>query len=275
MKTILETSPQKQLEEFLLNYNKIQPIDLDKAKKDIMLLIKYYRGTPEVRDELVDLIRLENQWYSALENDQIDYSVYNDKYYFADTWACWSVYSRIYLKNIQKNEYLKHILTTNCKSILDLGCGIAYSTAALKELFPKMDVNCTDLENTKRYKFCKEMSKKYDFNLYPSLTKISKPIDLIFASEYFEHIEAPGDELDEIVNKFNPKYLILANAFNTRSVGHFIKYKQGGVTCLDQKEATKHFNYRLREMYGYKKLYLGFWNDRPNVWERNDIFYQR
>ena len=76
-------------------------------------------------------------------------------------------------------------------------------------------------------------------------------------------------------SKFNPKYLILANAFNTRSVGHFIKYKQGGVTCLDQKEATKHFNYRLREMYGYKKLYLGFWNDRPNVWERNDIFYQR
>ena len=53
--------------------------------------------------------------------------------------------------------------------------------------------------------------------------KNEKNIDLVFASDYFEHFESPIKHLNEVL-KVNPKLIVVANSFGSVSVGHFNIY---------------------------------------------------
>ena len=89
--------------------------------------------------------------------------------------------------------------------------------------------------------------------------------DLIFASEYFEHIEKPIEHLSDILKNCNPKYLLLANTFNQPAIGHFIEYSHKGKKYIG-KTISKMFNETLKEN-GYMKIKTKLWNQRPNYWK--------
>lgn len=99
------------------------------------------------------------------------------------------------------------------------------------------------------------------FSLAPDVQKLSRKIDLVFASEYFEHIEKPVEHLIDVLNAVSPKYLVIANSFGTTSVGHFFSDKRAG------RQVSRVFNAALRE-HGYEKVKTKCWNDRPTFWKR-------
>jgi len=258
---LLTEKPRYLLNNFLETYNNIYPIDFQKAKTLIKEATQYYNGKISIPPYVK---KLEEQWYNSLSNNHIDYSVYNDEYYFTDIWSCWHLYSRKYILSIKQDVRIFDYFHENVNSIVDLGCGIGYSTAMLKQMFPKANVYGTNLASTKQYNFCYQMSKKYDFELVCDVKDINKQIDLVFASEYFEHIEDTIDHLQTVINTLNPKCLFLANSFNTQSLGHFTRYK-----CYDQNIVSRKFNNVLKNN-GYITMKTKLWNNKPRLWIKNE-----
>jgi len=183
---ICNKRPSEQLEEFLLLYSEINPIDIDKARQ----LIKDARAHYDKKSVSKYQVDLEVRWYDSIEQNNPDYSIYDDEYYFTDLWVCWVLFSRGYLrtlihpKSLNENARIYDLLM-DTKSILDLGCGLGYTTATLKQIFNKAKVFATNLEGTKQYIFCAVMSAQFDFKLVPDISHIRQDIDLVFASEYF------------------------------------------------------------------------------------------
>ncbi len=220
--------------------------------------IKYYIGN---REKLREFQILENIWYDSLIENEPDYSIYNNPNYLADLWACWVVYSSKYLKLIKsKIDLFKDIDIIN-----DLGCGFGYTTASLKFLFPEAKVYGTNIENTHQYNIAKYYSEKYNFEVIPSIFKTNKS-NLIVAFEYFEHFERPIEHLLFIIKSNEPKYFIIANSFNAKSIGHFNFYYFNNKKYTG-KEISIIFNKTLRN-YGYEVVKTGFWNNRPIIWEK-------
>lgn len=225
---------------------------------------------------------LTEQWYYHLSIEDLDgaYQVYDDDYYFTDLWNCFVTYSRPYLKNILKLDLYKSIKKS--KVVVDLGCGVGLTTSMLTCIFPNAKVYGTNLKNTKQWNFCKKMSRKFDFKMIENVKQIKENVDVAFASEYFEHILSPIEHLDEIITNISPKYFIIANSFNTHSIGHFNEYiekrkyieKKKSLTpddeiVIDQKNISRKFNNYLKSK-NYSKIKTKLFNNKPNVWMRND-----
>ena len=102
---------------------------------------------------------------------------------------------------------------------------------------------------------------------YRAAILISSSFALIFASEYFEHIERPVEHLINVINTNKPKYFLIANTFNQPAIGHFDTYKHY-LDSYNGKETSKLFNNTLKEN-GYKKINTKLWNQRPNYWKLN------
>ena len=164
-------------------------------------------------------------------------------FYFAEVWKCWILYSKKYLKDIQKPNSLHDTSIykdmSDVKTILDLGCGMGYTTAFLKLLYPQAKVLGTNLEDTLQYKLATELGKKYSFEIVEDLPNLQT--DLVFASEYFEHIEKPVEHLRDLLQKNKPKYLLIANTFNQPAIGHFENYLDKDKTFTG-REISKLFN---------------------------------
>lgn len=246
---ILEEKPSVMLETFLNEYSKFAPFD----RMIVDANIKY------IENNLTRTI--EHRWYASLDAWKPDFSVYEDPYYFVDLWVCWQHYSRQYLKTLAPV-----IAEMKSESILDLGCGLGFTTASLKEISPKSVVYGLDFAGSYRYEFCEALGLQYGFQMRSSLNSIYQEIDTVFASEYFEHIETPIEHLEDIVSKFRPQNFIIANSFNTQAIGHFRLYRHNGVV-IPQAGISRLFNNRLREL-GYAKMPLKIWNGKPSVWRR-------
>lgn len=260
---IIDDKPKDALTEFISAYRLVHPhVDQEKARHLIEETIAYYGGNLKQREEVRYLQGLEVKWYKSLDSEKPDYSGYADQYYFTDLWACWSIYSRGYIRAIRSNVSLMTNLS-DVRGVLDLGCGIGYTTTALMELFPFAKVFGTNLSGTDQFEFCKFMASIKGFSIVAGATDIADTIDLVFASEYFEHIEAPLDHLGELLD-LKPRFIITANAFGAISYGHFRHYIVNGekVVCTD---LPRLFADRMRSN-GYAKEKTGFWNNRPTVW---------
>ena len=217
---------------------------------------------------------LESRWYKSLSSAP-DYSVYGDPFYFADLWTCWIRYSRRYLSDIQKprsliNKSIVSDLRKTTRVIVDLGCGMGHTTAALKQIFPKAEVYGTNIKDTVQYKVAAKLAQQYGFHM----RKKAKPLkaDLLFASEYFEHFQNPISQLEREIRTYRPKALLIANAFGTRAIGHFEVYDcssaqdYGGGKRVSGKDVRKTFRKTLLAL-GYAKQKTNLWNDRPQYWK--------
>lgn len=260
---LLEKKPLELRKQFIDDYASLFPIDRKKAI--------HYIETNERFDYLTE------KWYECLSKNDLEnaYSVYNDEYYFTDLWNCFVRYSRTYLRRFYKvsidDTHSVLSMTKQSKKIIDIGCGIGYTTAALTEMYPDAEVYGLNLKNTKQWTFCEKVSEKYGFNMIDSFDNTYGNFDIAFASEFFEHILDPIDYVHNLIFKINPKYLIISNAFNTHSIGHFNEYN---VACegrvIHAADISKKFNKTLTN-YGYRKIKTTLFNGKPNVWVKGNI----
>lgn len=256
---LLNEKPMKLLPQYIADYKSLFDIDEEKA-------LEYIKTNERFR-------QLTSEWYEKLNADDMDaaYRVYDDEYYFTDVWNCFVQYSRRYLRDISRScladgeSFLYK--TRDAKIVLDVGCGIGYTTAILTQLYPYSRVYGTNLKNTKQWTFCEMMAKRYGFSMIESAAEIGNNVDIVFASEYFEHFYDPVDHLGTIVDTVSPKYFVIGNAFNTHSIGHFIKYKVHN-QIVDQADIALIFNNSLRNM-GYTQLDSELYNNKPNIWQKN------
>lgn len=270
MNSILDRISKDHLKTFLRSCERYVSLDMAYIYKMTLNLIRKHDRKSYDEELCQPFLDLENQWYESLRG-RPDYSVYNHVLYFSELWICWIRYSRKYLKAIQKENSLfdKSIVDDiqNCKSVLDLGCGCGFTTQGLREIFPKASVTGTNLAKTPQYKMAESRGSVNGFTVQEGLKKA----DLIFASEYFEHIECPLRHLREVLDTCKPKYLLIANAFDAKAIGHFNTYKYHPNTSLTllASKVGRLFNKTLRS-YGYKKIKTACWNNRPAYWKKID-----
>jgi len=268
-----ELKPKEIVEMFVNEYCEMFKVEKDKPLTEARNLIARCNRNKYDESLIIEQKRIENQWYVELEKGKMDYSVYDDEYYFIDLIACFVCYSRSYLRTIENHksydgntslfEFLGDI-----ESVVDLGCGMGYTSAFLKELWPDAEVYGTNLKDTKQYRFCEGVSSRYGFSIVQDTSHVGKDVDFVFASEYFEHIENPMEHLDEVLRDLNPKYLFIANSFNTHSIGHFIEYKHEGIG-IPQENISRIFNKSLVDK-GYEKVKTKVWNNKPTLWVHID-----
>ena len=190
------------------------------------------------------------------------YDLYDDLYYLAAGWLSYKKWSRCYIKALRKHEKIFE----NVENLIDFGNGIGYSTLCFAELYPDINVFATNIKDSKQTKMGLNAAAMllnvqyiYDYNNLPKA-------NLLFCSEYFEHISSPIDHLDFIVKQTQPNRMIIANAFGTLAVGHFLDYGYGS-DLLPAKVMSRKFNSYLKDIKYIRENY-GFWNGRPAVWAK-------
>ena len=241
-------------------------IDYTITYEELIDITKHY-GLGSV-DKKSDLTPLLNRWYGSLPHSP-DYGVYSDDLYIVELWQCWREYSRKHLLNIQKssNTPTGSIVDNNkdIKTIVDLGCGVGLTTVLLKKMFPQCDVIGTNIAGTKQTDIAKHLAKRYGFTINTDINTLPKT-DLVFASEYFEHIIDPIDHLKTLDDIMKPEKLLIANAFGTTAIGHFIYYNTP-LGVLDAKTTSRLFNQTVQKL-GFTNIKTKLWNSRPKYWSR-------
>lgn len=262
--SIFEKKDKEALKEFISYVAKYFEVNQDEVYEQALKALKYYSKAKSEKEQLRSLQTLENKWYESLKNNSPDFSIYESKDYIFDIWACWIIYSRKYLLSIKK--VLTDYEIENVKSVVDLGCGFGYTTAGLKEIFSNAKVYGLNIETSYQFKIAQELAKEYDLTVISNsqLRELNK-IDLVFASEYFEHIENPIEHLIKIIEVCKPNYFIVANSFNTISIGHFKEYKHNN-QYYEAKKLSRMFNQCLKS-YGYESIKTKLWNNRPSFYK--------
>lgn len=267
MKTIFDVT----LDEYLERLTRLETADVAQIRRIAKATMKYLGGDATNREALRFGQELEAEWYASLQSGTPAWSVYETDYYLADLWACWRIYSRKYIHGICAPDSLREGASILAdlgapQRIVDVGCGIGFTTAAWKELFPTATVVGTNLDGTRQMQIAKEVGAEYGFAMESELSRIEGFGGLVFASEYFEHFQKPVEHLHEIVATLNPDAFLIANAFNAKSIGHFPTYQINGEE-KPGKEASRIFNNTLRAL-GFVKVETKLWNNRPSYWKK-------
>lgn len=233
-----------------------ESIDVDKLFKD------YCDGNGE-------LYRVYADWEQSVHNGKPNYALYGSDVYMNEAFMCWKLYSRRYLLLLRNylNKSECPIDTADVKTILDLGCGCGYTTVGLSSIFPDAVVYGTNLSDTLQYKIASHICADFPrCEIWDESHNADLPTapDLVFASEFFEHLTEPLVLLDDLVTKYRPKYFVFANTFTKMSLGHFEQYYGDG-KIFTGKSMSREFIKRLKK-HGYVKVQTKFFNSRPSIY---------
>lgn len=212
----------------------------------------------------------EARWIESLkEGKKPLYSVYNEPAYINEAFFCWRQYSRKYLLLIDKwlNDGTCPFKREDIKSVIDLGCGLGLTTVGLKGIFPNATCYGTNDMNTLQFKFNKLLAKSVDgVVIADGNFDVRGHVDIVFASEFFEHIEEPIAFLKNIIDRYAPNYIIFANTFCNMATGHFWEYIVNGEK-IKNENLPWIFSKELKAN-GYKKVKTNFYNGRPHVYAK-------
>lgn len=255
------------LDEFLAETLEVGAKDTSKIRGIALATIKYLHGNDSERALMRTTQELEARWYASLKGGgEPDWAVYETDEYLAEMWACWTVYSRKYLTAIRGPKSLPPLGVEAdigaVSRVVDLGCGIGLTTALLKLRYPAADVVGTNLDNTQQMRLATRLSERFGFRTASKLEP--GDTDLVFASEFFEHVPAPIDYLREVLDTLSPRAMLIANSFTALAIGHFPSYLVDG-RRLDGAATSKLFNTELKR-HGYEKAKTKLWNGRPAYW---------
>jgi SAM-dependent methyltransferase len=279
-KTYLDKISKNDLKEFLNLYRKVVEFDVDDYYEKALDLLDFYSGKKKT-NEIINA--MEEHWYKSLRQYNMpDYSIYESPIFVLDMWACWKLYSRNYIRNMvtSKNkingERIYDYLNKRIKNTVDVGCGIGYTSVALSEVF-RCGVYATNIRDSAQWKFCKLLfGNMGHIGIADNVKKIGnhikkheRKIDLLFASEYFEHFADPINHVSVVISSVKPKFIAMANAFGADAIGHFDTYPVGDKK-VEGKNFGRYFNDHIRKM-GYETLETGFYNNRPYLFKRNDV----
>lgn len=264
--TFLSAASKSDLVHFLNECALVSEVDVDLAIQIATSHIQSHDKRNFNAKHLKRITDLQKRWKASLKREQPDFSVYDDPYYVCELWLCWIRYSRRYLRDISKNTSLfsKSIVSDiRANSVLDLGCGFGYTTAVLKEIFPRAAVTGTELLTTTQAKLARKLGRKANFKIVGSHAR--QKADLVFASEYFEHFDRPVEHLVDVIERVKPTYWLIANSFGTDAIGHFQTYHHKD-ELYDAKGISKLFSQTMRS-YGYERVKTKCWNNRPAYWK--------
>ena len=268
--SLLDVTPKQSLSSYLRCCMQFRGIDAQEIHDTAQTTIRYLSADAKGRQRYRLNQQLEQRWYAALATGAPDYSVYDANLYLAELWACWIVYSRRYLLSIRSGMTKAGIPLMHdmgwVRKIADLGCGIGYTTGSFRALFPHADITGTNFEGSIQTQIARSLGTLYGFTVVPEPQQIAAPVDLVFASEYFEHIYEPIDHLCMIIECLAPRVMFVANAFGTRAIGHFDRYLVAG-KLHDGKEMNRLFAGEMKRA-GYQKIETTLWNNRPAYWKR-------
>jgi SAM-dependent methyltransferase len=217
----------------------------------------------------VELKSVYAEWEKSVQCGKPNFALYGRDVYMNEAFIRWKLYSRRYLRLLRKYLTKPHCVLNPeyVKTVLDLGCGCGYTTLGLSSIFPNAHIYGTNLSGTLQYKIAEYMCKAV-----PNCTicdeshnaDLPESPDLVFASEFFEHLDHPLVLLEAIVSKYRPKYFVFANTFTKMSLGHFEQYYDGN-RVFTGKEMSREFTRRLKKL-GYIKVYTKFYNNRPSIY---------
>jgi hypothetical protein len=123
----------------------------------------------------------------------------------------------------------------------------------------------TNIEGSTQWRVAAVLAKSNRFQLTEMIPEM--PMDLVFASEFFEHIEAPVTYLSDVLARTHPRMLVVANTFSAPAIGHFPLYRDPHGTQVNGRRIARLFSKTMREA-GYRRAEVNFWNNRPHVWVR-------
>lgn len=271
MKSVLQVSRAEMMKDFFDRCRPFHTFDEDRITYLTNQTIKFINASAEERKTIQVNIDLEKRWYDSLLTGVPDYSVYAEDDYIAELLACWFIYSKRYVYDIRKENSMANSSVADylrpVNMIVDLGCGFGYTSAAFREIYTEARVIGTNMKDTLQYKVAVEMGKQFGFNMVSDAAEIQEPVDLVFASEYFEHFEAPIEHLHYITETLKPRAWLIANAFGPHAIGHFNYYKVGN-EVFEAKTTGKIFNETMKKL-GYSKIQTKLWNNRPALWAKN------
>jgi SAM-dependent methyltransferase len=250
----LEWTTEADLDRYLALTN---GIDRDAIRRLALDEVRHQRDPKAGRE--AEPTDLDLRWYSSLSAGQPDYGIYDAPECIANLWSCWVIYSRMYVLALGK-LIARGVLPAEMDTVVDLGCGLGYTTAALGRLWPSAKVAGTNIGV--QLDAASRLGAAEGFLVTADIPRA----DLVFASEYFEHFQRPLDHLREVLDAAGrPRYVVTANAFGSASAGHFPIYLDEIGRDVPGSKMGRLFGTRMRSA-GYSRLATGFWNDRPAVW---------
>lgn len=230
-------------------------------------LTKAYKDSTAVPPEIESMI---TRWYhSVREVGEPDYSIYSEPNYMAEGWACFEVYSRVYVKAMPKAPGLPRgdmFKVSPGGLVVDLGNGVGGSTAMLAKMIPHARVIGTNVAGSVQMKIGKMIGEAKGFEMRDTPEAIGQQADMVFASEYFEHFPDPLTHLREVLTALQPRRLLTANRFGPNSLGHFDSYPANDGTVTPGKGFGRNFADEM-EAHGYQRVKTGLWNNTPAMWE--------
>lgn len=245
-----------------------QRLDLVELNRLARTCVEYARATARVRLQLRGRQQLERRWYASVAAGQPDLDVYSAPAYLADLWADWIVHSRTYLRQLRRARTPEQLLLDDLapvSTIVDLGAGLGYTSAALRVLFPAALVVATELAGTPQAQALRLLSKQYDFAVASEVRELVRS-DLVCAFGYLEQQQSPVAHLYEVLERTQPRALLVAADFGANAVGRFYQYEVAG-QALDGI-ATAREVVRALAQAGYTKVATDLRHGRPVYYKK-------
>jgi hypothetical protein len=237
--------------------NSIKPLDVDN------LYNEYVTGNKVLDD-------MQLRWEKSLSSETgPDFSIYGEDAYLNESFRCWKNYARKYVQMIKKycSREDSCINPNDINCVVDLGCGCAFSTVALSDIFKNATIYGTNVQGTISFAIDEFVTSNIDNCVMLDEShnaSLPKSPDIVFASEFFEHLTDPINLLVQLIDAYKPKYFIFANTFTQMSIGHFNTYVDFYGEEHSGKSISREFNNTLRKN-GYVKVNTGFFNNRPQI----------